>query len=90
MIRGLVYASYSLPEWQAVKLTFFAPWSVIIYLSNWHLAIEKTLENNQIIYTVQKTFIVIVIVVVIVVIIIIISSIIILCLGFDGKDVGNG
>ena len=24
---GLVHASYSLPEWQAVKLTFFAPWS---------------------------------------------------------------
>ena len=23
--RGLVHASYSLPEWQAVKLTFFAP-----------------------------------------------------------------
>ena len=23
---GLVHASYSLPEWQAVKLTFFAPW----------------------------------------------------------------
>ena len=48
------------------------------------------MENNQIFYTVQKTFIVIVIVVVIVVIIIIIISIIILCLGFDGKDVGNG
>ena len=25
MTGGLVYASYSLPEWQAVKLTFFAP-----------------------------------------------------------------
>ena len=25
MICGLVHASYSLPEWQAVKLTFFAP-----------------------------------------------------------------
>ena len=24
MICGLVHASYSLPEWQAVKLTFFA------------------------------------------------------------------
>ena len=23
---GLVHASYSLPEWQPVKLTFFAPW----------------------------------------------------------------
>ena len=25
MTCGLVYANYSLPEWQAVKLTFFAP-----------------------------------------------------------------
>ena len=25
MTYGLVHASYSLPEWQAVKLTFFAP-----------------------------------------------------------------
>ena len=26
MTCGLVHASYSLPEWQAVKVTFFAPW----------------------------------------------------------------
>ena len=26
MTFGLVRASYSLPEWQTVKLTFFAPW----------------------------------------------------------------
>ena len=26
MTCRLVHASYSLPEWQAVKLTFFAPW----------------------------------------------------------------
>ena len=25
----LVNACYSLPEWQAVKLTFFAPWYVV-------------------------------------------------------------
>ena len=25
MTCGLLHASYSLPEWQAVKLTFFAP-----------------------------------------------------------------
>ena len=31
MMFGLVYASFSLPEWQAVKMTFFAPWSVPIY-----------------------------------------------------------
>ena len=60
-----------------------------LFIQLTRLAIEKTLENNQIIYAVQKTFIVIVIVVVIIIIIIIIS-IIILCLGFDGKDVGNG
>ena len=23
---GVVHSSYSLPDWQAVKLTFFAPW----------------------------------------------------------------
>ena len=27
MTCGLVHAIYSLPEWQAVKLTFFAPWA---------------------------------------------------------------
>ena len=26
MTFKLGHASYSLPEWQAVKLTFFAPW----------------------------------------------------------------
>ena len=26
MTFGLVYASFSLPEWQALKITFFAPW----------------------------------------------------------------
>ena len=26
MTCGLVHANYSLPEWQAVKLTFFGPW----------------------------------------------------------------
>ena len=42
---------------------------------------KKPWKNNQIIYTVQKTFIIIIVVVVI---------IIILCLGVDRKDVGNG
>ena len=27
MTFGLVNANFSLPEWQAVKITFFAPWS---------------------------------------------------------------
>ena len=26
MTCGLVHASYNMPEWQAVKLTFFARW----------------------------------------------------------------
>ena len=26
MTFGLVYASFSLPEWQSLKMTFFAPW----------------------------------------------------------------
>ena len=35
MTCGLVHASYSLPEWQAVKLTFFAPWfnCICVFLS---------------------------------------------------------
>ena len=33
MTCGLVHAIYSLPEWQAVKLTFFAPWSPLPFLS---------------------------------------------------------
>ena len=41
---------------------------------------KKPWKNNQIIYTVQKTFIIIVVVVII----------IIFCLGVDRKDVGNG
>ena len=28
---GLVNASHSLPEWQAVKLTFFAPWELPLF-----------------------------------------------------------
>ena len=28
MTSGLVNASFSLPEWQAVKMTFFAPFSI--------------------------------------------------------------
>ena len=35
MTFGLVHASYSLPEWQAVKLTFFAPWLKGIFNFFW-------------------------------------------------------
>ena len=30
MTSGLVNASFSLPEWQAVKMIFFAPWLEVI------------------------------------------------------------
>ena len=30
MTFGLVNASFSLPEWQAVKMLFFAPWTDIV------------------------------------------------------------
>ena len=30
MMFGLVNVSFSLPEWQAAKMTFFAPWSCSI------------------------------------------------------------
>ena len=33
MIFGLVNVRFSLPEWQAVKLTFFTPWILTSYLS---------------------------------------------------------
>ena len=33
MIFGLVNVSLNLPEWQAVKMTFFAPWTVVLCLS---------------------------------------------------------
>jgi len=32
MTFGLVHASYSLPEWQAVKLAFFAPCSLPLHV----------------------------------------------------------
>ena len=31
MMSGLVSASFSLHEWQAVKMIFFAPWTMILY-----------------------------------------------------------
>ena len=37
MTSGLVNASFSLPEWQAAKMIFFAPWEqlIIICWSTW-------------------------------------------------------
>ena len=34
MMSGLVNASFSLPEWQAVKITFFAPCQTYMYLES--------------------------------------------------------
>ena len=31
MTSGLVNASFSLPEWQAVKMIFFAPWFLTLF-----------------------------------------------------------
>ena len=40
MMSGLVNASFSLPKWQAVKMVFFAPYVIYIYLY-----IKKTKTN---------------------------------------------
>ena len=39
MTCGVVHASYSLPEWQAVKLTFFAPWE---HFAKWQQSLGMT------------------------------------------------
>ena len=36
MAFGLLRASYSLPEWQAAKLTLFAPWNLLEKLNGKH------------------------------------------------------
>ena len=33
MMSGLVSASFSLPEWQTVKMIFFAPWASCIFIN---------------------------------------------------------
>ena len=40
MTCGPVNASYSLPQWQAVKLTFSAPWCYIVQMSKWNKTIN--------------------------------------------------
>ena len=46
MSCGLVHASYSLPKWQAVKLTFFAPRLCKIYKNNNIIDITATGNGN--------------------------------------------
>ena len=42
MTCGLVHASYSLPEWQAVKLTFWAPNQAYdFYKKNYYFVVTK-------------------------------------------------
>ena len=38
MTSGLVNASFSLPEWQAVKMIFFAPWDLPFFFTHTHFA----------------------------------------------------
>ena len=45
MTSGLVNASFSLPEWQAVKMIFFAPWTK--YSLNVHF-IVSLYENRAV------------------------------------------
>ena len=45
MTFGLVHASYSLPEWQAVKLTFFAPCMIHFPFLLLFLTLKYTLHN---------------------------------------------
>ena len=54
MTSGLVNASFSLPEWQAVKMIFFAPFLldvsfiegsiIILHMINLIMILEKALE----------------------------------------------
>ena len=41
----LVHASYSLPQWQAVKLTFFAPWGNSIVDTFFLISFTRAKEN---------------------------------------------
>ena len=50
MTCGLVHASYSLPEWQVVKLTFFAPGTtaLLIHFSQYPLPSKIALLIKEI------------------------------------------
>ena len=43
MSFGLVNVSFSSPEWQAVKMTFFAPWTVVFFI----FLMEQTSVNQH-------------------------------------------
>ena len=47
MMFGQVNANFSLPKWQAFKMTFFAPCvSTIIYCKEFHESIWRRLEKD--------------------------------------------
>ena len=48
-MSGLVNARFSLPEWQAIKMIFFAPWLLPSYTSPWRVNLgEIVITWNQI------------------------------------------
>ena len=47
MTFGLVYASFSLPEWQALKMTLFAPWKCSANVKCSSSFENKALENED-------------------------------------------
>ena len=52
MTCGLVHASYNLPEWQAAKLTFFAP-CIYIYICNpWLVMCAKQCQDQSLVSSV--------------------------------------
>ena len=52
MTCGLAHASYSLLEWQAVKLTFFAPWvlGMVMYANEFETKEKEKLTATYVIY----------------------------------------
>ena len=52
MTFGLVNASFSLPEWQAVKMTFFALWLCTIRLVKLEESLQCTIAVYQAFYVI--------------------------------------
>ena len=49
MTCGLVHASYNLPEWQAAKLTFFAPCIYIYIFNPWLVMCAKQCQDQSLV-----------------------------------------
>ena len=55
MMFGLVNVSFSLPEWKAVKMTFFAPWVCTSRrLALGYLCLLTLEINNRVVYHLHK------------------------------------